>query len=61
MCTDDISFDSTGGTWSISTNYGSPRSVLIYGGPLTGTVSMQYVKLGIQSGANNYMAISAEL
>ncbi len=61
MCTDDISFDSTGGTWSISTNYGSPRSVLIYGGPLTGTVSMQYVKLGIQSGANNYMAVSAEL
>ena len=61
MCTDDIAFDSTGGTWSISTNYGSPRSVLIYGGPLGGSYDRQYVKLGIQSGANNYMAISAEL
>lgn len=61
MCTDDISFDSTGGTWTLSANYGSPRSVLIYGGSLTGASNVQYAKLGIQSGANNYMAISAEL
>jgi hypothetical protein len=60
-CTDNIAFDSTGGTWSISTSYGSTRSVMIYGGPLTGALTVAFAQLQLTSSTGSYIGISAEL
>lgn len=60
FATDDVNFDSSGGTWTIAPTYCTAESLHLGGSPLSGVSLNTFCSLGI---ANNtgYIAISAEL
>jgi hypothetical protein len=62
MCTDNLTFDSSGGTWTIyGANYGATNNLMVYGSPLTSASTITFCMLGLTSSTGSYIAISAEL
>jgi hypothetical protein len=62
MCTDNLTFDSSGGTWTIyGANYGATNNLMVYGNPLTSAATVAFAMLGLTNSTSSYIAISAEL
>jgi len=62
MCTDNVAFDSSGGTWQmLGAGYNTTNSVSIYATPLTGASTITFCQLGLTSSTGSYIGISAEL